>query len=47
LAKAKDLREDADYGDFVEITREDALIQLDRARKFVKESENVLEKMIT
>jgi len=43
---AKDIREDADYGDFVEITAENAHIQLDRARKFFEESMMSLDKMI-
>jgi len=46
LAKAKDIREDADYGDFVEITKEDAHTQLQRAKEFVKEADEVLGKMI-
>ena len=31
LPKAKDMREDADYGDFIEITEEDAQTQLENA----------------
>jgi len=46
LPKAKDMREDADYGDFIEITEEDAQTQLENAKKFVKEAERVLKKMI-
>ncbi|MFH0926482.1 MAG: HEPN domain-containing protein [bacterium] len=38
LPKVKDLREDADYGDFVEITEDDAKVQLARAREFVEEA---------
>jgi len=37
LPKAKDIREDADYGDFVEITEEDAQTQIRRAMQFVEE----------
>jgi len=33
LPKAKDIREDSDYGDFVEITEEDAKTQMKRAKK--------------
>ncbi len=47
LGKAKDMREDADYGDFVEITEEDAQIQLERAKNFVNEAESVISKIIT
>jgi len=42
----KDIREDAAYGDFVEITEEDAQTQLERAKKFVKEAEVTMQKMI-
>jgi len=47
LPKAKDIREDADYGDFVEITEEDAQIQLKNAKKFTEEAEKTMQKMIT
>lgn len=47
LGKAKDIREDAAYGDFVEITKENAQTQLERAKKFVIEAENVVSKIIT
>jgi len=46
LSKAKDIREDADYGDFVKITQEDAENQLDHARKFIAEAEKSLMKLI-
>ena len=46
LRKAKRIREDADYGDFVEITREDAEDQLEHAKTFVREAENSLQQMI-
>jgi uncharacterized protein (UPF0332 family) len=36
LRVAKRMREDVDYGDFVEITKEDAQMQLKHARKFVE-----------
>ena len=45
LTKAKDLREEADYGDFVEITEKDARIQLERAQTFVTEAEKTAEKL--
>jgi uncharacterized protein (UPF0332 family) len=38
LTKGKVLREDADYGDFVNITEEDARIQLERAIRFYEEA---------
>jgi len=46
LPKAKDIREDADYGDFVEITEEDAQTQLTRAMRFVEEAEKTINGMI-
>ncbi len=46
LPMAKDIREDTDYGDFIEITKEDAKIQLDRSEEFIKEAEKTLSKML-
>ncbi|MEW6096869.1 MAG: HEPN domain-containing protein [bacterium] len=46
LSKAKNLRENADYGDFVEITKKDAQVQLEYAKQFVKEVDLSLKKMI-
>jgi uncharacterized protein (UPF0332 family) len=46
LAKGKVLREDADYGDFVKITKEDAQIQLERAKRFYEEAIKRLEERI-
>jgi len=46
LPMAKDIREDADYVDFIEITKEDARIQLNRAEEFVEEAEKTLNKML-
>ena len=46
LRKGKRLRENADYGDFVEITKEDAQTQLEHAKEFVGEAENSLQEMI-
>lgn len=46
LQKAKRIREAADYGDFVKITEEDAVEQIDCARKFVAEAKRTLLKMI-
>jgi len=46
LPKAKDLREDADYVDFINITKEDANLQLERAAEFIKEAEKTLLKML-
>jgi len=42
----KDIREDADYGDFVEIIEEDAQIQLKNAMKFTEEAERTMQRMI-
>ncbi len=47
LPKAKDIRENADYGDFVEITEEDAQIQLKNAKRFTEEAEKAMQRMIT
>lgn len=38
LLKAKHIREDADYGDFVEITEEDAVFALEKADKILNTS---------
>lgn len=46
LPKAKDIREDADYGDFVEITEEDAQTQIKRAMRFVEHAEKTIKDMI-
>ncbi len=46
LKKAKRTREDADYGDFVELTKDDAIIYLKNARDFVKEAEKTIQKMM-
>jgi len=46
LAKGKGLREDADYGDFVKITEEDAQIQLERAKRFYEEAKKRLDERI-
>jgi len=45
LRDAKRMREDADYSDFVEITEEDAQIQLENAKKFVGEAEKTMKKI--
>lgn len=47
LRDAKRMRENADYGDFVEITDEDAEMQLKKAREFVKEAEKTMQKMLS
>jgi len=46
LRGAKRIREDADYGDFVEITEEDAQTQIKRAKKFVEEAEKTVQMII-
>ena len=45
LREAKRIREDADYGDFVKITKQDAQIQLENAKKFIKEVKKTMRKM--
>jgi uncharacterized protein (UPF0332 family) len=44
--EAKEIREDADYGDFVKITGEDARNQIDNAQRFVEEAEKALSRMM-
>lgn len=46
LREAKEIREAADYGDFVKITQEDARNQIDNARKFLEEAERALLRII-
>jgi len=46
LPKAKDIREDADYGDFVEISKLDAENQLKSAEKFVNQATKTMSEMI-
>jgi len=46
LPKAKEIRENADYGDFVEITKQDAQTQLENAKKFIEEAERTMNKII-
>lgn len=41
VSKMKNLREDADYGDFVEITKETAIQEIENAEKFLKKTEEV------
>ncbi|MEA2081360.1 MAG: HEPN domain-containing protein [Elusimicrobiota bacterium] len=46
LKKEKRNRENFDYGDFVEITAEEAAQSIEYAKKFLKEAEKVLKKML-
>ena len=46
LPKAKDIREDTDYSDFIEITGQDAKTQIKRAKKFVKEAKKAMVKVL-
>ncbi|MCD6256671.1 hypothetical protein J7J45_01240 [Candidatus Aerophobetes bacterium] len=46
MPKAKEIRENADYGDFVEITKQDAQTQLENAKKFIEEAERTMNKII-
>ena len=46
LSEDKDIREAADYGDFVEIIEEDTQIQLKNARKFTEKAERIMQRMI-
>ena len=44
LARAKDAREESDYGDFIIVTREEAESQLKDAQFFINEIEKALKK---
>ena len=46
LRESKGMREGADYGDFVNITQEDAKNQISSAQKFVEEAERTLLRII-
>lgn len=46
LRESKRIRESADYGDFIEITKEDAQTHLQRAGKFVEEAEKTMQEII-
>ena len=46
LREAQGMRADADYGDFVKITQEDAKNQIDHAQKFLEEAEKTLLEMM-
>lgn len=46
LPKAKDIREDADYGDFVEISKQDAEHQIKNAERFINQAEKTISEMI-
>jgi uncharacterized protein (UPF0332 family) len=44
IGKAKLYREQADYGDFFVVSREEAEVQIQSARKFIAEIETVIKK---
>ncbi len=46
LPTAKNIREDADYRDFVEISKEDAEHQIKNAERFINQAEKTMMKMI-
>jgi len=46
LLKGKDLRQDGDYKDFVEVSTEEAKKQYKDAQKFIKQIEEVLGKSL-
>ena len=46
LQYAKRLREDADYGDFIEFNKEETQLQFDHATEFVEEAERTMAKML-
>ena len=46
LAQAMELREDSDYGDFVEVTKADAAKQLRDAEAFVEEAGRLARKLL-
>jgi uncharacterized protein (UPF0332 family) len=47
IRKLKGLREDADYGDFVEVSKEQAEGAIEEAEKFLKRADEVLVNMLT
>ncbi|MBC8526251.1 MAG: HEPN domain-containing protein [Candidatus Cloacimonetes bacterium] len=46
LPKAKNIREEVDYRDFVEISKEDAEHQIKNAEKFIHQAEKTMSEMI-
>jgi len=44
LAKAKDIREEGDYGDFVIVSKEETELQVNNAEKVISEVEKALKK---
>ena len=42
LAEAKNIREESDYGDFVIVSKREAGIQLEHAKRFIKEVEKAI-----
>lgn len=46
IRQAKRIREHADYGDFVQISEEEAQTQIERAKQFVAEVEKTIRKII-
>jgi uncharacterized protein (UPF0332 family) len=42
IAKAKDIREEGDYGDFIVVSEEEAELQISNAQKILSEVERVL-----
>lgn len=46
IRQAKRIREHADYGDFVQISEDDAQTQIERAKQFVIEAEKTMLKII-
>lgn len=46
INEAKNIREQADYGDFVNVSRQTAKTHLDNAENFLKEVEKVLRKIL-
>ena len=47
IIKIKSLREDADYGDFVEIAKEQAFEKMGKAENFLKKAEQVFVKLLS
>ncbi|MBI4810395.1 MAG: HEPN domain-containing protein [Ignavibacteriales bacterium] len=46
IIRMKRMREDADYGDYVEVTKEEATKEIQQAEKFLKKIEEVLIKLL-
>ncbi len=47
IKRLKSLREDVDYGDFVEVTQDEAAQEMKNAEEFLRKAEEIFVKMLT